>query len=238
MQLKLDRRPRMLLFSNTLRYPYDIFRTLQSVIYKYPNDHATHVVSVDTLDFGLVESSASSSVPNSSESLSGPTVRLERLICVRQSAPKWVAKVRGLFVACEMPRRLCDDELKLVATCRGQICGGSLDNYVREVTFITPPVPSSSSSSETSSPGPTTTSFPAVLQASTNLSIRNVVTCDERISYTADVEAPKAASIFSQKAFIRAQGKFHEGEVMSWLGHKIEKSSWERCVFFVLHLCS
>lgn len=69
---------------------------------------------------------------------------------------------------------------------------------------------------------------PVVLQASTNLSIRQIVTCDERISYQPDYRSPDTASIFAQKAYIRAQGKFHEDEVMSWLGKKIEKSSWER----------
>lgn len=96
-----------------------------------------------------------------------------------------------------------------------QLIGGSLDNYVREVSFVMLP----------------RNSPPAVLQASTNLSIRQLVTCDERISYTPDAEHPEAASIFAQHAYIRAQGKFKEGEVMSWLGKKVEQSSWERFVF-------
>lgn len=104
---------------------------------------------------------------------------------------------------------------------------------MREVTFITPPGLSAASTSDQQQQQQLR---PAILQASTNLSIRNIVTCDERISYTAAVDGgadqqgseSSSGSVFAQKAFIRAQGKFHEGEVMSWLGKKIEQSSWER----------
>lgn len=108
----------MLLFSNFVRYPYDIVKTIQSVAQKYPNDYARHVVSVDTLSSevlypsaGEISSSSDSSTPSTSSSSSSstvptsdgsPIVRFEKLICVRQSAPKWVSKVRSSLFALEV----------------------------------------------------------------------------------------------------------------------------------------
>lgn len=49
------------------------------VLYKYPNPQATHVVSVDTISQQYDEASGK--------------VRLERILGVRQGAPRWVVKV-------------------------------------------------------------------------------------------------------------------------------------------------
>lgn len=98
-------RSTMFLFSNCVTYPYDISKTIQAVFSKYPNDFATHVVSVDTLSSNLVEPPVSSSaaVAVAADAASAlPVLRFERLICVRQSAPKWVSKVSLAEARCDL----------------------------------------------------------------------------------------------------------------------------------------
>lgn len=55
--------------------------SLLGVLHKYPNPHATHVVSMDTISQDYDEPSG--------------RVRLERILGVRQGAPRWVVKVSG-----------------------------------------------------------------------------------------------------------------------------------------------
>lgn len=68
-----------LIFQNAYRCEYPFLQTAQSVIHKYPNPHAKQVVSVDTIDATVSED--------------GSTLRLERILGIRQNAPKWVQRV-------------------------------------------------------------------------------------------------------------------------------------------------
>lgn len=56
---------------------------MAAVWFKYPNPHAEHVRSIDTLDQRVC--------PDTGE------VHMERLIAVQQTAPAWIRKVRGIF---------------------------------------------------------------------------------------------------------------------------------------------
>lgn len=69
------------IFTSDLSFPYPWAQTALGVLHKYPNPHATHVVSMDVIDQRFDVASGN--------------VRLERIIGVRQSAPRWVVKVRS-----------------------------------------------------------------------------------------------------------------------------------------------
>ncbi|CAO1634910.1 unnamed protein product [Sympodiomycopsis kandeliae] len=84
------------LFHNDISYPYPWKQTALGVLHKYPNPHATHVVSMDTIDQNFDEDTGQ--------------LRLERILGVRQGAPRWVVKLLNL----------------------------SEDTYVREVTVFDP----------------------------------------------------------------------------------------------------
>ncbi|RSH91361.1 hypothetical protein EHS25_009660 [Saitozyma podzolica] len=67
------------LFENDIIYDYSPAHTLNYLHRKYPNPFATHVVSVDTIDRRID--------PDSGH------MRSERVIGVKQGAPKWITKV-------------------------------------------------------------------------------------------------------------------------------------------------
>jgi len=69
-------------FSQLIEYN---FRQVASVLFqKYPNEYSTHVVSVDVVDRSVDPETG--------------VVRSERLIGVKQPAPKWVTAVRAAFL--------------------------------------------------------------------------------------------------------------------------------------------
>ena len=101
-----------------------------------------------------------------------------------------------------------------------QLLGGQLDTFVREITFLSLPP----------SDVETVSTPPVMLQASVNLSLANVVTCRERISYAPNKRSPDGYTTFNQSAVFVAQGRLKEGEVAAYLGRKVEANSWERFV--------
>lgn len=96
---------------------------------------------------------------------------------------------------------------------RQQLLGGSLDTYVREVTFV-----------ELATEGP-----PRLVQHSVNLTLRHCLRVKERIAYHPSPQLPDLSTRFEQSALIEAQGKFAAGEIAAYFGKKIEQHSWERC---------
>ncbi|CEH16030.1 Predicted member of the intramitochondrial sorting protein family [Ceraceosorus bombacis] len=68
--------------------PHSWARTALGVLHKYPNTHATHVVSLDVIDQQLQLDQR----PNGN---AGLLVRLERILGVRQGAPAWAVKLLG-----------------------------------------------------------------------------------------------------------------------------------------------
>jgi hypothetical protein len=97
-----------------------------------------------------------------------------------------------------------------------KLLGGSLDTYVREVTFV-----------ELATEGP-----PRLVQHSVNLTLRHCLRVKERIAYHPAPQLPDLSTRFEQSAFIEAQGKFAAGEIAAYIGRKIEQHSWERCALF------
>ncbi|GFZ48841.1 hypothetical protein JCM24511_06590 [Saitozyma sp. JCM 24511] len=93
------------LFENDIIYDYSPAHTLNYLHRKYPNPFATHVVSVDTIDRRVDPESGH--------------MRSERVIGVKQGAPRWITK---LF------------QLPPVA-------------YVREIIFVDPEEPSATAMS-------------------------------------------------------------------------------------------
>ncbi|GAA97719.1 uncharacterized protein L969DRAFT_106098 [Mixia osmundae IAM 14324] len=85
----------MKVFETMFEFPFPFKETALGVFMKYPNPHAEHVISVDVIDRSI---------------LPDGTIRTERILGVKQSAPRWVMK----------------------------IIGGQDETYVREVTFVTP----------------------------------------------------------------------------------------------------
>lgn len=67
------------IFSNLFDLPHSWPQTAYSVWHKYPNPHAEHVVSMDVL--------------NREYDAETGLLRIERLLGVRQGAPRWVVKV-------------------------------------------------------------------------------------------------------------------------------------------------
>lgn len=59
--------------------PYSWPKTSLAVWHKYPNPHASHVVSMDVVDRKFDEKTG--------------LLRIERIIGVKQGAPKWAVKV-------------------------------------------------------------------------------------------------------------------------------------------------
>ncbi|KAH7104744.1 MSF1-domain-containing protein [Auriculariales sp. MPI-PUGE-AT-0066] len=83
-------------FSQLFQYNYPWQHVTNGVWYKYPNPHCGHVASVDVVDRSVDPDTG--------------IVRTERVIGVRQSAPKWIIT----------------------------ILGGTPDAFVREVSFVDP----------------------------------------------------------------------------------------------------
>jgi len=86
-------------FTNQYHLPYHFKQVAQSLFQKYPNPQAPHVFSVDTLSATIDETDG--------------TLRVERLLGVRQNAPRWVMKLMS----------------------------GQEETYVREITFVRLPSP-------------------------------------------------------------------------------------------------
>lgn len=70
------------IFENEIVFNHSPIHTLLRLHKKYPNPHATHVVSVDAVE-------------RSVDPISG-VVRSERIIGVQQGAPKWITKLFSL----------------------------------------------------------------------------------------------------------------------------------------------
>ncbi|SNX82851.1 related to protein involved in intramitochondrial protein sorting [Melanopsichium pennsylvanicum] len=68
-------------FTQTQEFAHPWHQTANAVWNKYPNPHADHVVSVDTLSFTFDPTTA--------------TLRTERIIGVRQGAPGWLMRLTG-----------------------------------------------------------------------------------------------------------------------------------------------
>lgn len=68
--------------------PYNWARTALGVLHKYPNPHATHVVSLDVIDQQL-------QLDKRQGGKGELLLRLERILGVRQGAPAWAVKVRS-----------------------------------------------------------------------------------------------------------------------------------------------
>ncbi|PWY98556.1 MSF1-domain-containing protein, partial [Testicularia cyperi] len=83
-------------FTSQQEFPYPWQLSARAVWNKYPNPHAEHVVSVDVIDQSLDRETGK--------------LRTERILGVRQGAPKWAVKVLG----------------------------ASEDTYVREVVMVDP----------------------------------------------------------------------------------------------------
>ena len=108
---------------------------------------------------------------------------------------------------------------------RPQLLGTSAESYAREVTFV---IPSTSAAEETSPP--------QILVSSINMSLKDFLTCHERISYTAFSpkklqEGAGQAVEMTTIAEISAQGKLKNGGMAARkLGRKMEDYSIERWV--------
>lgn len=70
------------LFQQQFNFDYPWPTTTRGLWLKYPNPHAPHVFAVDTLSRGVDEDTG--------------VLRTERLIGVRQGAPKWVMRLLGV----------------------------------------------------------------------------------------------------------------------------------------------
>lgn len=104
---------------------------------------------------------------------------------------------------------------------RHQLLGSSsAESYAREVTFL---VPESSHAPETQPP--------TILVSSINMSLKNVLTCYERISYVPSRLKPKSECVMTTLAEISAHGKLKDGGMTARkIGRKFEDYSLERYV--------
>ncbi|MBW0516307.1 hypothetical protein O181_056022 [Austropuccinia psidii MF-1] len=85
----------VMVFTAHHAFPFPFRDIAHGIWHKYPNDYSSHITSVDVVD--------QSFLPNG-------TIRTERLITIRQNAPRWIMK----------------------------LVGSSEDQYVREVIFYKP----------------------------------------------------------------------------------------------------
>lgn len=69
---------------------------------------------------------------------------------------------------------------------------------------------------------------PAVLMSSINMSLKNVLTCYERIAYTASAHKPHLQTEMTTLAAIEAQGALKSGFAAKKLGGKLEEYSMDR----------
>lgn len=97
--------------------------------------------------------------------------------------------------------------------------GGSGESYAREVAFI---IPSSSAATDTSPP--------QILLSSINMSFNNLLTCYERISYTASSRRPNENTEMHTVAEISAQGSLKSGVAAKRIGKKFEEYSMDKWV--------
>ncbi|EFP74199.1 hypothetical protein PGT21_034646 [Puccinia graminis f. sp. tritici] len=86
----------MVVFTAQHLFPFSFRDVALGIWHKYPNEHSTHITSVDVLDRSF---------------LPDGTLRTERLISIRQHAPRWIMK----------------------------LVGGAEEQYVREVIFYKVP---------------------------------------------------------------------------------------------------
>ena len=82
--------------------------------HKYPNQHCSHVVSVDVLDRSVDPETG--------------IIRTERILGCKQKAPAWVVRVRLPL----LPTHVLGTHPLL------QLFGGSEDAFVREISFVDP----------------------------------------------------------------------------------------------------
>lgn len=101
---------------------------------------------------------------------------------------------------------------------RVQLLGSTAESYAREVTFVVP-----------STTHPEKTSPPQVLVSSINMSLKNVLTCYERISYTPCTRDPTFRTEMHTLAEIEAQGTLRDGGYAARkLGTKMEEYSMDK----------
>lgn len=99
-----------------------------------------------------------------------------------------------------------------------QLLGGSAESFAREVTFL---VPESSHAPDTQPP--------TILVSSINMSLKNVLTCYERISYVPSKLKPKQESVMTTLAEISVHGKLREGGMTARkIGRKFEDYSLDK----------
>ncbi|KAK9898069.1 MSF1-domain-containing protein [Cystobasidium minutum MCA 4210] len=98
------------------------------------------------------------------------------------------------------------------------LLGTNAESYAREVTFL---VPESSDAPETQPP--------TIIVSSINMSLKNVLTCYERISYVPSRLKPKQETVMTTIAEISAHGKLRDGGMTARkVGRKFEDYSLER----------
>lgn len=186
--------PQLWSFTQLIEYN---FHQVASVLFrKYPNPYATHVVSVDVISRSIDPETG--------------VLRTERLIGVRQPAPRWVSAVgKGWYLI------FCVDGIADgFVVVSGQLMGTTAESYAREVAFV---IPSTSTASDTSPP--------QVLLSSINMSLKNILTCHERISYTASISQPESRTEMVTIAEISAQGTLKKGVAAKRIGKKFEEYS-------------
>lgn len=72
---------------------------------------------------------------------------------------------------------------------------------------------------------------PQILLSSINMTFKNLLTCYERISYTASLQQPQAQTEMITLAEIAAQGSLKSSIAARQLGKKFEEYSMNKCAF-------
>jgi hypothetical protein len=99
-----------------------------------------------------------------------------------------------------------------------QLLGTNAESFAREVTFL---VPESSYAPETNPP--------MILVSSINMSLKNILTCYERISYVPSRLRPKQETIMTTLAEISTHGKLRTGGMAARkIGRKFEDYSLDK----------
>ncbi|KAI8453957.1 PRELI-like family-domain-containing protein [Phakopsora pachyrhizi] len=85
----------MVVFTSHHTFPFPFREVAMGIWHKYPNEHTNHISSVDVIDRSILKDG---------------TLRTERLISIKQNAPRWIIKM----------------------------IGGTEEQFVREVIFFKP----------------------------------------------------------------------------------------------------
>jgi len=183
------------LFTSAFSFSHPFPLLALAVLNKYPNPHSPQVVSVDVLGRTMLDDG---------------TLRSERVLGVRQDAPKWMRRFLGSHDV----------------------------TYVREVSFLVPSGLSHTSSSSSSAAQAQSQSAnederrydhaepPKLLMASTNLSMSSVFQCREAISYVPHPwPAPATAAATSSNKLSGSSSSFFGSSASS--ASMNEQSEWK-----------